>query len=631
MCGILGIAADSRNDLPSMERLESASELLRHRGPDGSGTYFSPLGPAPHAALGHRRLSIIDLDSGQQPMSNEDGTVWITFNGEIYNFRELRQELEHAGHTFKTGSDTEAILHTYETYGEDCVRRLRGMFSFGLWDDRHKRLLLARDRLGQKPLYYSHQNGALAFSSQPKSIFVLNGMERRLNPQSLDAYLAYQYVPHPLSIYEGIWKLPPAHYLVYEQGEVRTERYWQLQFTSDDKMNEAEACARIRQTLKESVRLRLVSDVPLGAFLSGGIDSTIIVGLMSEITEHPVETFTIGFEESDFNEVEFARLAAKRFRTSHHEQIVRPKAIEVLPLLAEHHDEPFGDSSSIPTYYLSKMTREHVTVALTGDAGDECFAGYRRYKAVKLAGLLDRLPAPLRKLLDPGKLPGGALERGFMQRLKKFTSGIPLPPEERYFLWMSIFAENERRELYTPEFLKKVSTGSPFRFMDQYYEEAGDTDLISATTYVDLCSYLPCDLLTKVDIASMANSLEARSPFLDPAVVELAASLPMELKLRGMKDKYLLKTAFADLIPESILNRDKMGFGVPLAPWFRGELKDFLQDHLLNGRGIGEGYFRTEAVQQKLDEHMDGHRDHGHQLYALLMFELWNQMVRLTD
>ena len=626
MCGICGLVADDPSELPTAERLEAAAELLRHRGPDDWGAYFSPREPGPAAALAHRRLSIIDLDGGKQPMSNEDGSVWVSFNGEIYNFPSLQKELEASGHQFRTRSDTEVLVHAYEEYGEQFITRLRGMFAFALWDERERRLLLARDRLGQKPLYYARKDGLLAFASQPKAIFAMADFERRIDPQALDAYLTYQYVPHPRSIYRDLNKLPPAHYLVYQEGNLKLERYWQIDASSETEMTEEEACERVREGLRESVKMRMVSEVPLGGFLSGGIDSSIVVGLMAEASSRPVETFSIGFEEPEFDELAHARAVAERFGTSHHELVVRPKALEILPALADHFDEPFGDSSAIPCYYLAEMTRRHVTVALSGDAGDECFAGYRRYRAVKLAALLDRLPAPVRRLLGAGfwqKLPSPADLKSARRQLRRMLAGLALPERERYFHWMAIFSDAARHSLYTPEFRERVNPEHPFGFLDRYYEEAGSRDFVSAAAYADLHTYLPGDLLTKVDVSSMAHSLEARAPFLDHPLVELAASLPSRMKLRGRQGKYILKRAFADLLPPDILRRRKMGFGVPIARWFRGELKEFVSDALLNGSGIRDGYFAEGAVRGLLEEHVQEKQDHCHRLWALLMFELW--------
>ncbi|MBI2192557.1 MAG: asparagine synthase (glutamine-hydrolyzing) [Planctomycetes bacterium] len=625
MCGICGLVTLDRSELPTAGQVEAASGLLQHRGPDGSGVYLSPEGEGPHAALGHRRLSIIDLEGGRQPMTNEDGSVWITFNGEIYNFLELRHDLEARGHRFQTRSDTEVILHAYESYGEECVRRLRGMFAFALWDNRSKRLLLARDRLGQKPLFYCRLGDLLAFASQPGPLFALCPIERRLDPRALDAYLAYQYVPHPLSIYEGIQKLPPAHYLVYENRQVRLEGYWQLDLERRETLSEDDACLRLREALRESVRLRLVSDVPIGAFLSGGIDSTIIVGLMAQEMDRPVETFTIGFDEPEYNEIEFARTVSRRFSTAHHELFVRPQALEILPQIAECFDEPFADSSAIPTYYLSRLTRQSVKVALTGDAGDENFAGYDRYKAVRLARILDRVPVA-RSLLGLGlwqRCPVPAHARSTFRRVQRLLDGIALPERRRYFRWISILSDRTRQHLYTPAFRDRVAAFDPCELLDRHFARAEGLDPVAAATYVDLCTYLPDDLLVKVDVTSMAHSLEARSPFLDHPFVELAASLPVRYKLRGFQDKYILKRAFADLFPETVRRRRKMGFGVPLARWFRHEVRELLRDRLLDGWATRQGILQPRGIQRLVQEHLEERRDHSHALWSLLMLELW--------
>ncbi|MCX7418950.1 MAG: asparagine synthase (glutamine-hydrolyzing) [Planctomycetia bacterium] len=668
MCGIAGAAWSSEGTPVSAATLERMTSAIRHRGPDDAGTYFSKadtsgspfdshqpatsLGPA--AALGFRRLSIIDLSTGHQPLANEDNSVWIVFNGEIYNYRELRADLEARGHTFRTNTDTECIVHLYEELGPDCVQRLRGMFAFAIWDDRRKRLLLARDRVGKKPLFYRLDRGQLTFASELKALLLVPGAPRRLNVRAIDSFLCYQYVPHPDCMLLDYHKLPPGHVGVFENGMLEVRRYWEPPFepgvgarfqrapTGDTQEQKAtstlETCStwsadrwrkELRSTLTEAVRLRMRSDVPLGAFLSGGIDSTIITGLMQEHSERPVHTFSIGFPVKEFDERSFAREAAAHLKTDHHELVVEPNALDMLPKLLWHYDEPFADSSAIPTMYLSEMTRQHVTVALSGDGGDEMFCGYTRYLAVKLASRFDRLPGVLKKLLTAKiwqKIPSGAGKMSLRRRAKRFLRALGQTPEQRYLRWVGIFEESQRQELYTPEFARSLGDHNAGDFLLDAYAACPSRDFVTRTTCADILSYLPCDILTKVDVASMAFSVECRSPFLDQEVIELAARMPIELKLHGNQGKQILIDTFADLLPPSIQRRRKMGFGVPLANWFRGELKPFLRDVLFDSRTQSRGFFEPAAVQRLFDEHQQQKTDHSHRLWALLCLELWQRM-----
>lgn len=651
MCGITG-AAWTTNAAPlPFEVLERMTTAVAHRGPDDAGYYHSVFAPqgagrqgisigapaaghgGPGAALGHRRLSIIDLAGGHQPLSNEDGTIWIAFNGEIYNYRELQPELERRGHRFQTSSDTETIVHLYEEYGPACVDRLRGMFAFAIWDQKHRRLFVARDRLGKKPLVYRHDSHAIYFASELKALLQVPGLPRDLNPQSLDAYLTYQYVPHPDCILSGFSKLPPGHWAMFENGKLQVERYWRpdyarTQNTSPVPADLKEAQRQLRETLTEAVRLRMRSDVPLGAFLSGGIDSTIIAGLMQSLSERPVKTFSIGFPVKQFDERSFARLAARHLKTEHHEQVVEPAALSILPKLIWHYDEPFADSSAIPTMYLSEMTRQHVTVSLSGDGGDELFAGYERYRAVRLAEKFDRLPGFVRKLIASPmwqKLPASVRQKSRRRKLKRWLAALGQSPERRYLTWVSIFDADRRRSLYTHAFAAQLGGTDAADFLLEAYRECPDRDFVTRTTCADVLTYLPCDILNKVDIASMTYALEARCPFLDQEVVQLAARMPMEWKLSGGRAKRILIDTFADLIPPAIQNRSKMGFGVPLDHWFRGELKGLLQEVLLDSRTLNRGLFQPEAIQQLVDEHVQGKWDHSYRLWSLLVMELWQQ------
>jgi asparagine synthase (glutamine-hydrolysing) len=670
MCGIAGATWTADGEPLSAETVARMTEAVAHRGPDDEGTYFSPdPGKRPGrcerpgrsgVALGHRRLSIIDLAGGHQPLSNEDGTVWIVFNGEIYNFAELRGQLESRGHTFRTHCDTETIVHLYEEHGTGCLEHLRGMFAFAIWDDRRKSLFLARDRLGQKPLVYREDRGRLLFASELKALLQVPGVPRTLNRRAVDSFLTYQYVPYPECILDGFRKLPPAHFAVYENGTLTLARYWSPPFGIEDDeemrsvrdeefsthpssphplipLSAASATqpqtpeqwrTALRETLTEAVRLRLRSDVPLGAFLSGGIDSTIITGLMQQLSATPVHTFSIGFPVKEFDESAFAKETAAFLGTDHHEFRVEPRALDILPKLIHHFDEPFADSSAIPTMYLAQMTRREVTVALSGDGGDELFAGYDRYRAVQLATRFDRLPGPLRSLLASPmwqKIPASVEQKSFRRRLKRFLAALGEPPERRYLTWVAIFDAARRTQLYTEEFRESLHGHDPTDFLLQAYAECPDRDFTTRTTCADVLTYLPCDILTKVDIASMTYGLECRSPFLDHRVAELAAAMPLELKLRGKQGKRILRETFADLIPSSIARRPKMGFGVPLDHWFRNELRPLLHDTLLSERSLSRGYFRPETVRQLIDEHVTGRWDHSYRLWALLVLELWQQ------
>lgn len=653
MCGIAGVAWTAENPPPDEETLRRMTTVLTHRGPDDGGYFHTGLlidgqpdlpRPVPRAgagaALGHRRLSIIDLAGGHQPLCNEDGTVWIAFNGEVYNYAELQQDLQQRGHQFRTSSDTEVIVHLYEEHGPECVEYLRGMFAFAIWDDRKRQLILARDRMGQKPLVFRQDPGRLIFASELKSLLQVPGVPRDLDPVALDEYLTYQYIPAPRCILRGYQKLPPGHLAVYRDGELNVRRYWDpgyaqsefdtngAKFQTPGDLRANEFRTQLRETLTEAVRLRMRSDVPLGAFLSGGVDSTIIVGLMQQLSERPVQTFSIGFPVKAFDESSYAREAAKFLGTEHHEAIVRPDAVEILPKLIWHYDEPFSDSSAIPMMYLSEMTRKNVTVSLSGDGGDELFAGYDRYKAVQIAGWFDQLPAPIRKLATLNlwqHLPASVQQKSHRRRLKRLLSALSEPRDRRYLKWISIFDDVRRRELYSDDFAARLGGSDSAAPLLRAYEECPERDFVTRTTCADVLTYLPGDILTKVDIASMSASLECRSPFLDHRVVEFAARLPLKAKLRGRQGKRILIETFADLLPTSIQSRPKMGFGVPLDHWFRDELRPMLRETLLDPSSLNRGYFRPEGVEKLINEHTSAQWDHSYRLWSLLCLELWHR------
>lgn len=634
MCGITGAIWNDPGKAIDVETLRRMTDVLRHRGPDDEGFHSSDyrLRPAreamPGVALGHRRLSVIGLATGHQPIANEDETVWTVVNGEIYNYRELRQRLEGAGHRFRTESDSEVVVHLYEDEGPDMLRHLIGMFALAVWDAREGQLLLARDRLGQKPLVYRHEAGRLLFASELKSLLEVPGVPREIDPRSLDEYLTYQYVPHPRTIFRGIAKLLPAHYLVYRDGKMSMGRYWDPDFNTERRPTYRDACAELRETLTEAVRTRLQSDVPLGAFLSGGVDSTIIAGLMQKLNPEPVRTFSIGFPVAEYDETRYARLAAKTLGTRHEEFRVEPSAVEVLDRLVWHFDEPFADSSAVPTWYVSELTRKHVTVALTGDGGDELFAGYPRYRAVQLADWFDRLPDAARNILASNvwqKLPASPRQKSVLRRWKRFVEVLGQSPLRRYLDWIAIFNDARRSDLYDDSFLDRLPNIDPIEWLWAAAARSAGRDPVTMISLTDLVTYLPCDLMNKVDIASMAHGLECRQPFLDHRVVELAMGLPLEYKMRWGRGKRILLDAFADLVPRPIRRRPKMGFGVPLDAWFRGPLAGFSREILLDPLTRSRGLFRTESVEGLLDDHQAGRFDHSYRLWALLVFELWHR------
>lgn len=630
MCGITGAAWTDPAKAIEAATLRQMTGVLRHRGPDDAGEYLhavlerSPLEPLPGVALGFRRLSIIDLSTGHQPLSNEDGSIWVIFNGEIYNYATLRRRLEGAGHQFRTHSDTETIVHLYEDEGVRCFEHLNGMFAIALWDARKRTLVLARDRLGKKPLVYRQEPGRLTFASELKSLLQVPGCPREIDAGAIDAYLTYQYVPHPRTIYREIRKLPPGHYAEFCDGALRVAPYWNPDFSREIELNEGDAIARIRELLEDAVRLRMRSDVPLGAFLSGGIDSSLIVALMQKNSARPVQTFSIGFPVREYDETAYARRVARHLGTEHHEFQVAPQSLEILPKLVWHYDEPFADSSAVPTWYVSQLTRQHVTVSLTGDGGDELFAGYQRYRAVYLGTVLEKL-GPLRSLLAARfwqRLPGSRSQSLF-RRIKRFSAALSDAPVRRFLEWIGIFNEASRVELYQDDFLARLPDVDPAEFLSSAWRGIAFRDPITVASLGDLVTYLPCDLMTKVDIASMAHSLECRAPFLDYRVVEFAASLPVSLKYRRGQGKRILRRAFRDLLPPEIWTRPKMGFGVPLEHWFRTDLRALTEDTLLAADARSLEFFRPDVLRRTFDAHLSGQQNNSYKLWALLMLELW--------
>lgn len=627
MCGICGVLDYNSDNAIDNITLKQMCDAMRHRGPDDEGIYISPQSK-PSVKLGHRRLKIIDLSqSGHQPMSNENGRIWIVFNGEIYNYKELRVELENKGHIFKSHTDTETVIHLYEEYGEDCVRFLRGMFVFAIWDEDKKMLLLARDRVGKKPLLYYHQNNKFCFASEFTAILASNLINKQIRPEAIDYYLTFGYIPAPLTIYRNVFKLLPAHILMLKDNKLTIRKYWELDYSHKIKISEQEAEEEVLKLLKDAVRVRLYSDVPVGAFLSGGIDSSAVVALMSQFLDRKVKTFSIGFTENEYSELKYARTIAKRFATEHREFMVKPRAMEILPLLVERYGEPYADSSCIPTYYVSRETRQFVTVALNGDGGDELFAGYERYQAMLLAEYYSRTPNFLKDILGgfAGMLPNLGDPKNKLNRLKRFFKAANLFSRQRYMKWTSIFDEDLKESIYSDAFSKELFAIAPLKFMENFFDNSNSLDMLDTLLRLDTNTYLPNDLLVKVDIASMANSLEARSPFLDHKLMEFVACLPSGYKMKGLIKKYILKKALVDFIPQANLWRKKMGFGVPLNAWFRNELRDFLNQTLLSDKSLKRGYFKPEHIKRMVQSHAAGRRDYSYQLWALLMLELWHE------
>jgi len=623
MCGIVGILNLSGAPVDE-DTVRKMCAVLVHRGPDDEGVYI-----ADGIGLGHRRLSIIDLVSGHQPLSNRDKTIWITYNGEIYNYVELREQLIGFGHQFVTESDTEVIVHAYEQFGEECPKYLRGMFAFAIWDSRRQRFFLARDRIGKKPLFYHHGRGIFAFASEIKALLLHPSIPCEISISTIPHYFTFGYAPSPDTFYRGIFELPPAHVLTVDvSGRMDLKRYWELDFTKPPGKEPPveEAAARIRDLLTEAVRKRLVADVPLGVFLSGGIDSSIVVGLMSRLKQKPVKTFSIGFTgDKTFDETSYARLVANHFKTDHTEFIVEPKAIDLIEPLVWHHDGPFGDSSAIPTYIVAQLTREHVTVALNGDGGDELFAGYLRFYATILAeripGLLLRLGG---KVLSVFSEP--ASYHHWLRRAQTFLRFASYPFFDRYSHWTSLFNDDLslllRPETFCP--LPSMAMSYPSEVMDRTVSFTP----LSKLLYVNVRTYLYQDLLVKMDRTAMAHGLEARSPFLDQDLMEYLATLPDHMKIRRGVTKYILRRAFSELIPSRILTRGKRGFGVPLGAWFREELRDYVYDLLLASGSKLKDYLNHEFIRQIVQEHMQGKRDHGQRLWAILTFEVWLRNLR---
>ena len=624
MCGISGILECSAARPVCETALKRMNTTLSHRGPDDEGIYVGQ-----GIGLAHRRLSIIDVAGGHQPIANEDGTVWVLLNGEIYNFTELFERLRARGHRFRTRSDTEAIVHLYEEVGEECFSHLRGMFAIAIWDSRERRLLLARDRIGKKPLYYFADRERLIFGSELKAVLAADNVPHTLDPLAVSDYFSLGYVPAPRTIYKQVRKLLPAHYLVVNSAGLRIARYWHLSFAGLQSRSEAEWCEQIREQLSEATRVRLMSDVPLGAFLSGGVDSSAVVAMMTEAMDRPVTTCSIGFSAQAYNEAEYARKIASQFKTDHHEEVVEARALEVVDKLVWHYDEPFADSSAVPTYYVSKVARQHVTVALGGDGGDENFAGYRRYlfdyRENQIRGLLP--PSLRRNVFGPlGRWYPGLAWAPRVFRAKATLQSLSRSPLEGYFNSVAIFRSDEKSCLFTSDFERLLADYDSVEVLRVYYDEADTDDPLSRIQYVDMKTYLPDDILVKVDRASMAVSLEVRAPLLDHKFMETLAAMPSGLKLRGRTGKYIFKKAMEPILPHEILYRPKQGFAIPLAQWFRHELKEAAYELILKKQ---DGLLDQNYLTKIWDQHQSGSFDRSAYLWAVLMFRKWQQVFQL--
>ncbi|MGB7210829.1 MAG: asparagine synthase (glutamine-hydrolyzing) [Pyrinomonadaceae bacterium] len=622
MCGITGFISKDKN-APVDQRtalLDRMCASISYRGPDEQGILVRE-----RAALGMRRLSIIDIKTGQQPIFSDDGNLAIVYNGEIYNFRELRSELESLGHKFKTSSDTEVIVNAYEEFGSTCLKKLRGMFAFAIWNFREESLFIARDRVGKKPLFYSvTENGSFVFGSELKTLLVHGEIKRDIDLAALDAYLTFGYVPEENCILKNVHKLLPGHFLIFKDGQIKTEKYWDFDYAEPQNIKtEGEYVEILRKKIRESVNIRLISEVPLGAFLSGGVDSSTIVAMMSQCSDKPVKTFSIGFKEDSFDELKYARIAARQFGTDHHEFIVTPDLFDLVDELVWHFDEPFSDPSSLPTYMLSRMAREHVTVVLSGDGGDELFAGYSRYVINEKRGGFASLPKAIREgFLRPisEKLPHST-------RGKNYLYNISLDSTDRYIDSVSCFNGPRKSYLYSDDFRERLNSGfgkseHSFRSFANSVSTGSEIDKL---LYLDSKTYLPGDILTKVDRMTMANSLEARVPLLDHELIEFVVGIPSHLKMNGLETKHILKKAMEGIVPNEILYREKQGFGVPIGEWINIQLRDRIIGDLGDKRTLERGFFNIGYIQTLLKEHSDGRRDHSHSLWVLWMFELWQR------
>lgn len=621
MCGIAGIvAADPARPVSEAELL-SMVRTLHHRGPDEEGHVVLP-----GVGLGMRRLAIVDLSGGQQPFTNETGELQLVCNGEIYNFPALRRELEALGHRFRSHSDVEVLVHAYEQWGEHFLTRVRGMFALALWDGRTRTLLAARDRAGEKPLYWTVVCGTLYLASEIKALLARPDVPRALDLEGLDQFLTYEYVVAPRTILQGVHKLPAGSYLTFQQSRTVVRRYWDPNTVAVRPWRDDEAAEAVREALSRAVQSQLMADVPLGAFLSGGIDSSSIVALMSGQLTQPVNTFSMGFSDGSYNELPYARAIAERFGTRHRERTVTPDIAGLFDQLVVHLDEPFADVSLFPTFMVSSLAREHVTVALSGDGGDELFGGYDAYQAEALAARFTGLGAPLVPVLAAlgAMLPPGRRKKGLLNKYKRFTAGLAAAPADLgHYRWMTYLSAPEKRRLYAPSLQDALARSDAYAPVREVLGRARGDDSLNRQLYTDLCVYLADDILVKVDRMAMATSLETRAPFLDTEVMELAFSMPGHLKIRDGVRKWVLKQAMRPLVPQDILQRRKEGFSIPMKTWLRDDLQPLMRDLLAPSRVARRGLFRPEAVTQLVEAHVAGRENHAHTLFPLMVFERW--------
>ena len=622
MCGICGLVYFDRSRSVEQRLLTTMCQTIEHRGPDQHGYYVN--GPV---GLGSVRLSIIDVAGGKMPIANEDGNIWIVYNGEVYNFPALRERLEKAGHRFETHTDTEAIVHLYEELGDEFAKELNGMFACALWDERRSRLVLARDQIGIKPLYYAHLGDRLVFGSEIKAMLDA-GIDRAIDPIALHDYLSLNYVPGPRTIFSAIKKLQPGHILTYEAetNQVKITQYWDVpQANPISTPITGDVEADLLNLLRDVVRDQLISDVPLGAFLSGGVDSSLVVALMSEVTDQPVKTFSVGFAEKSYNELPFARIIADRFKTDHHEIIMNPDAIESVHAMTKYFDEPFADSSAVAVFAVSELARKHVKVALSGDGGDEVFGGYATYQADKIASIYRRLPRVIGAGIVPRlveMLPTSDGKVSFDFKAKRFVQGGTLPPLPAHAAWKSFFSEDMKARLYSLD-NRPAGLRPTVQLLQEYYDAYPSTDTMNRILYVDSKVQLVDDMLVKTDRTSMAHSLEVRVPLLDTRLVEWMARMPSDTKVRGLKLKYLLKRVAAQVLPAEILERRKAGFSIPIPRWLKTDLRPLVNERLAPEAVAAEGFFNSRVVAEMLDDHWAGRRDYSRQIWNLLMFSMW--------
>jgi asparagine synthase (glutamine-hydrolysing) len=628
MCGICGVVGKA-----DVQLIKNMLSRIAHRGPDDEGVYVAETSTGERAALGHRRLAIIDLSSaGREPMSDASGQIWLTFNGEIYNFKQLRRELEQRGHSFRSESDAEVIIYAYREWGRDFLARLNGMFAFALWDARDESLLLARDRLGIKPLYYADTPAGFAFASEIKALLAIPGLSRAVDAEALDQFMTFLWTPDPVTLFRGIYKLPPAHCLIYRGGRTEIFEYWDLRFDEDESLSEAEWIEALREQIARSVRAQMIADVPLGAFLSGGLDSSTIVALMSEAASRKVTTYTFGFRREDLrydileDDVKYARKVGERFETDYHEQLLEPRVMELLPKLVYHMDEPVADPAIITSYLISRTARDRLTVLLSGMGGDEVFAGYPRHLAARLASFYNLIPSFLTRPLV-ARLPGARPGRltALFRNTKKLARSAALPERERYLGFGTYFTQDEKRQLYSGDLAVKAREFNAYSAHERYFDRVSGQEFVNQMLYVDMKTFLPCLNLTYTDKTSMASSMEVRVPLLDHDLVEMAARMPARLKLRGLTRKYALKRAAEKWLPREIIHRKKAGFSAPVRAWLVRDLRDMVDDLLSSENVNSRGYFDYREVRRLIDDNRAGREDNSLKIFQLLTLELWHR------